>query len=172
MLKLNVIIYRSYLSFASQVLLSSVNYTVGFYCITSLAHDPSKLTGMNLSVLDRNTVYCSIIFANRIEIQNLSNFFMKEIKFENIFMATEARFLPNAPTQTRPPDSRLLPNADSARPHHRRHHNLVSISCYQSHHRQNLISIFPHCTNGALVESSLTDIGYYIRSRCLIALSG
>jgi hypothetical protein len=31
-------------------------------------------------------------------------------------MATKARFLPNAPTRNRPPDSRLPPNADSADP--------------------------------------------------------
>jgi hypothetical protein len=67
---------------------------------------------------------------------------MKEIKCENIFTATEARFLPNVPTQNRPPDSRLPPSADSARPHHRRHHSLVYISCYQSRHRQTLISNF------------------------------
>jgi hypothetical protein len=30
------------------------------------------------------------------------------LKGENIFTATEARFLPNAPTQNRPPDYRLL----------------------------------------------------------------
>jgi hypothetical protein len=37
---------------------------------------------------------------------------------ENISMTTKALFLPYAPTQNRPPDSRHLPNADYARPHH------------------------------------------------------
>jgi hypothetical protein len=61
---------------------------------------------------------------------------------ETSSLATAARFLPDAPTQNRPPDSRLPPNADSARPHHRLHHGLICISSYQSRHRQNLISIF------------------------------
>jgi hypothetical protein len=39
-------------------------------------------------------------------------------------------------------DSRIYPNADSARPHHRHHHSLVCNSCYQSRCRQNLIYIF------------------------------
>jgi hypothetical protein len=33
------------------------------------------------------------------------------MKYVNIFMETEARFLPNA-TQNKPPDSRLPPNTD------------------------------------------------------------
>jgi hypothetical protein len=37
-----------------------------------------------------------------LKLQNLYTF------FGNIFTATEARFLPKAPTQNRPPDSRLL----------------------------------------------------------------
>jgi hypothetical protein len=32
---------------------------------------------------------------------------MKQIKREIILTATDAKFLPNAPTQNRPPDSRL-----------------------------------------------------------------
>jgi hypothetical protein len=39
--------------------------------------------------------------------QLLYNFFIKEIKRENIFTATEARFLSNAPTQNR----RLTPDS-------------------------------------------------------------
>jgi hypothetical protein len=42
----------------------------------------------------------------------------------------------------RTPDSRLPPNADSARPHHKHHNSLVCTSCCQSRHRQKLISIF------------------------------
>jgi hypothetical protein len=59
-------------------------------------------------------------------------------------MATKVRFLTNAPTHNRPPDYILSPNADSARPQHRRHNNLVFTSCYQNRHHQNkLISIVP-----------------------------
>jgi hypothetical protein len=42
-------------------------------------------------------------------------------------MATKARFLPHAPTQDRPPDSVLPPNADSNRPHKEYHHNFFCI---------------------------------------------
>jgi hypothetical protein len=52
------------------------------------------------------------------------------------FTAIEARFPPNTPTQNRPPDSRLLSNANSARPYHRRHHRLARIYCYQSSRNQ------------------------------------
>jgi glucan phosphoethanolaminetransferase (alkaline phosphatase superfamily) len=92
-------------------------------------------------VLKSNTVYCGIIFANHIE-STFKNYFMKSIKCLNIFTATEARFLPNAQTQNRPPDFRLPSNADSASPHHRRHHSLVCISWYQNLHCQNLTSFF------------------------------
>jgi hypothetical protein len=37
------------------------------------------------------------------------------------------------------PDSRLTPNADSARPHHRRHHSMVCVAWHQSCHLQNLV---------------------------------
>jgi hypothetical protein len=69
-------------------------------------------------------------------------FFIKQIKCENTFTTTEARFLPNAPTQNRPSVCRLLPHVGYTRPHHRRHHSLVCISCYRSRCRQNLISFF------------------------------
>jgi hypothetical protein len=120
---------------------------------TTNVYDLSKLTGMSLILCSRVTIYCSIIFANRTESTELVKIsFFKYIKCENILTATEARFLSNAPTQTRPPDSRLPPNTDSAKPHHWYHHRLNCISCYQSRHRQNLISIFSHGTNGALVQ--------------------
>jgi hypothetical protein len=47
-------------------------------------------------------------------------------------MTTEGRFLPNASTQNRSPDSK--------KPHRRRHQNLVCISWYQRCHSQKLIS--------------------------------
>jgi hypothetical protein len=46
--------------------------------------------------------------------------------------------------------------ADSAR----LHHNLNHISCYHGHCHQNLIQIFLHHMNSALIQSSLTDIAY------------
>jgi hypothetical protein len=45
------------------------------------------------------------------------------------------------------------------------HHSLNYISFYQSRHRQNLFSFYSHRTT-ALAESNVTDIGYYIGSRC------
>jgi hypothetical protein len=74
---------------------------------------------------------------------------------------TEARFLPNAPTQYRPPDSRLQSNADFARPHH----SLVCISRCQSRHRQHLIKNSSASPNSTLVHWCVTDIGYYIIRR-------
>jgi hypothetical protein len=45
--------------------------------------------------------------------------------------------IPAKRTNTKPTAWLQIP----ARPHHRRHHSLICISCYQSRHRQNLISI-------------------------------
>jgi hypothetical protein len=67
-------------------------------------------------------------------------------------------------THNRPPDCRPHQTETPPDPCHRRHHSLVYISCHQSRHRQSLISVFPHRTNGALVDSSMTDIGFYISS--------
>jgi hypothetical protein len=74
---------------------------------------------------------------------HLWNSFMKQIDFR----ASKARFLSNETTQNRPPNSRLPPNAYFARPHHRRHHNRVYISCYQSRHRQKFL--FGHIARAA-----------------------
>jgi hypothetical protein len=65
-----------------------------------------------------------------------------------------------------PPDFILPLTADSTRPHRGRHHSLVFISCYPSRQLQNFI-FFAHSTNGVLVQSSVTDIGCYIRSTLL-----
>jgi hypothetical protein len=85
----------------------------------------------------------------------------------NIFTATEAGFLPIVSTENRPRDYRLPPNADSARSEKRRHRSLICISCCQSRHHQNFKLFFLHRTNGALAPSNMTDISYYIGSRCL-----
>jgi hypothetical protein len=74
--------------------------------MTDVAYDTPKLMGMNIPVLKSNTIYCSIIFAYRTESAFIK--FLYEVNWcENIFMATKARFLPNTPTQNRPPDSKL-----------------------------------------------------------------
>jgi hypothetical protein len=105
----------------------------------------TKLTGLNFFfVFNSCTVYCNIVFANRIE----STQFIKMSLWTKLDVKTSSRRLKqdscqNTPTQNRPPDSGLPPNADSARPHHRRHRSFVCISCYQSRHRENLISTFP-----------------------------
>jgi DsbC/DsbD-like thiol-disulfide interchange protein len=52
-------------------------------------------------------VYCSIITANRNKSTIFITFLVKEIKCENICTATEARFLPNAPTKA----DRLTPDS-------------------------------------------------------------
>jgi hypothetical protein len=97
---------------------------------------------MNLLVSNINTIYCSLIFA----------------KCENIFTATEARFLSNAPTQNQPPDSRLPPNADSTRPRHglvlRFYLPRVATVRYEFHN-------VSYRTNDALMHSTMTGSGYY-----------
>jgi hypothetical protein len=47
--------------------LPSSRLLFGYLNNTNLAYDPSKLTGINLFMLNSNTIYCSIIFANHIE---------------------------------------------------------------------------------------------------------
>jgi hypothetical protein len=49
---------------------------IPFSLVTSVAYDPSKLTGMKLFVLNSNTIYCSIIPSNRTEVQHLYNSFI------------------------------------------------------------------------------------------------
>jgi hypothetical protein len=66
------------------------------------------------------------------------NLFVKKMKCEHIFRATEASFLPNAPIQNRSPDSRFYA---LARPHCRCRNSFVWISCCRSRHRLNLISV-------------------------------
>jgi hypothetical protein len=67
--------------------------------------------------------------------------------------------------QSQPSDFRLPSNADSVRPHHRRHLSLVCISYCQSRQRQNSISIFLHRSNRTLVQSSVTGTGYHTTNR-------
>jgi hypothetical protein len=99
-----------------------------------------KFDGNESFVFNSNKIDSSIVFENHIENTTLITFFIKEIKRENL-SATEARFLPNAPTQNRPPDSRLQPNGDSTGPHHRRLHTILYISYYQSPNCQILMSV-------------------------------
>jgi hypothetical protein len=112
-------------------------------------YGPSELTGINLFfVFNSFSVFCCIIFANRIENKKIS---------ENVFTATEVRFLSNAPTQNRPPvtpDFRqtqtppdLIIGATIA--------SFVFSS--QSLYRQNLITICFRIARTA--HSSVTDIG-------------
>lgn len=83
-------------------------------------------------------------------------------------MPAEARFLLKAQTQSRLPDSRFPPNADSARPCHGCHDSLSYISCCQSFHNQNLISFFPASQERRFVLPSVTDIGYFLRADNII----
>jgi hypothetical protein len=85
-------------------------------------------------------------------------------------MTTEAKLLPSPPTQNWPPDSRLPPNANPTRSHHRYHHSFICTSCYHSRHRQNIMFIFPHITNFAIVQKRVTDIGCYVRNICCFIL--
>jgi len=78
-----------------------------WFCkVTSQAYDRSNLTGMNLFVLNTNTVYCRIVFANRIECIKCTQFLEIEIKCETSSRRLKS-FLLNAPTQNGPSDSRL-----------------------------------------------------------------
>jgi hypothetical protein len=70
----------------------------------------------NFLVLETNTIYLINIFASCIGSTKFIIFFMDYTKCENIFTPTEVRFLPNAPTQNRPPDSRLRQTQTSPDP--------------------------------------------------------
>jgi hypothetical protein len=77
------------------------------------------------------------------------------------FTATEVRFQPNAPTawlqtpdsrhKQTPPDPTI--NATTA---------LSAFPATRVASVRNYVKFFSHRTNGALVESSVTDIGYYV----------
>jgi hypothetical protein len=88
-------------------------------------------------VVNSNTICCGINFANRIE--------KKKFK-PNLNVKTSSRRLKadscHASTQNLPPYSRLPSNAQSSRPHHMRHHNLVCTSCYQSCNRPDFFFSF------------------------------
>jgi hypothetical protein len=129
-----IFIYVNHLSLSTFVFPPQLKNGAGI--LSKLAH---KSTGMN-----SNTIYCRITFENEIEGLQFIKFLKNQMKYKNIFTATEASFLPNAPTQNRPPDSKLPPNAYSVKFHHRRQNSLVRVSCYQSRHRQNLILISSH----------------------------
>jgi hypothetical protein len=96
-------------------------------------------------VLKSNTICRGITSANVTESTTFITTSFKLIQRENIFMATEAKFLLNAPKQNLRPDNRLPTNVDSASPHRRLHHTLVCISaislrCYLIYRRQSFIS--------------------------------
>jgi hypothetical protein len=81
------------------------------------------------------------------------------IKRENIFTATEARFLPNAPTKT----DRLTPDYSQTRTPPDATMGAVGvicISCYHSRHRQNLIFFF--LVRMVHFQSSATDIDCFL----------
>jgi hypothetical protein len=71
--------------------------------------------------------------------QNLPNFFINSIRNH---LHSDWSQIPSKRTKTKPLDSKIQPNAVSARFQHRCHHSLIRISCYQSRHFQNLISVF------------------------------
>jgi hypothetical protein len=76
-------------------------------------------------------------------------------------MVTDARFMPNTPTQNCLPDYRLLSYADA-----RSHHSLICIFLLPELPPSELnLKFFPHYTNGALIQSSMTGTGYYITIR-------
>jgi hypothetical protein len=112
--------------------IKSINMLIYFPTVFLYANTRRNIKyDLNLCIVIRHIwwewkVYCSVILARSIESVTFINFFIKQIKPASIFKATEAR---------------LPPNANSARPHHKHHHCLVYISCYQSCNRQNLISV-------------------------------
>jgi hypothetical protein len=69
----------------------------------------------------------------------------KTAKCQNIFPANEPRFLPNAPTQN------LIQGNTIA---------LFAILVTRVASIRTYCHFFPHFTNGALVQSSVTDTGY------------
>jgi hypothetical protein len=106
-------------------------------------------------VLSSNKIYCSIIFADRIESTKFIKCFYK-VKYENSFTETEARFLPKAPTQ----NSRRLPNADLTTGINT---DSFAFLAFRVATFRTRFQFFPHRSNGALAQSSVTDIGHYIR---------
>jgi hypothetical protein len=114
--------------------------------------------------LNSNTIYYSIIFEIRIENTKFINLFRVNQMWKHLY--GDWSQIPAKRTNTEP--TALLQTPAIRRPHRRRHHSVFCISCYHSGSRQNLISIFPHRTNGPLVRSSVTDIGCYIRCRCFL----
>lgn len=116
----------------------------------------SELTGMNLSCVGQHTATLS----SQVALWKYT--FYKIMLWSKLNVKTCSRrlspyLLPNARRKNLPPDSILPPNADSARSHQRRHRSLICISCYKSRYRQNLISNFPERTNGAFVQSNVTN---------------
>jgi hypothetical protein len=91
-------------------------------------------------VLDSDAIYCNIIFANRIASTFIT--FLYEVNKMCKHLHGDWSQTHQHKTDRLTPDSRLSPNAASSRLRHRCHNSLVWISCNQSRHRQNLISIF------------------------------
>jgi hypothetical protein len=84
-----------------------------------------------------NTVYCSIIFANRIK----SRPFVTLSEGKPDVKTSSRRLKPDSCQKQRYLHKTDCLTADSVRPHRRRHLSFVCISCYQSGHCQNLISV-------------------------------
>jgi hypothetical protein len=119
-------------------------------------------TKLGAGVFTGDCFVSTAVIVHRTERTKFKNFFFNYIKCKNTFTSNEDRFLSNARTQYRPPDSRLPPNVDFARPHHRHHHSLVCISCHHSRHRHYVISFSSASHNW---RTRVTDIGYYIICR-------
>jgi hypothetical protein len=93
-------------------------------------------------------------------VQNLYNFLKSKLNVK-----TSSRRLKPDSCQTHQHKTDRL-TSDSARPHRRRQHSLAGISSHHSRHRQNLIPFVSRHVK-KLVQASVADIGYYIRSRSL-----
>jgi hypothetical protein len=112
-----------------------------------------------ISVINSNTIYCSIIFANCSERTKL-------ITLKKLNVKTSSwQLKPNSCQMDQHKTDCLTP--DSARPHH----SLICISCYQSHHRQNLLCFFCiawRCTHSQVWQTLVAIMSRYYLVCCKI----
>lgn len=97
---------------------------------------------------------------NAVKVKNLQNF--KYIKCVNIYWATEARFLPKESTQNGLPYSRFpldLTITDATASFVFLAANVATVRSY--------FQFYQRLTKDEFIETSVTDTGYCIRSRCI-----
>jgi hypothetical protein len=119
-----------------------------------------------LSVSNSNTIYCSLVFANPTEVQNLYNFLWSK---ENV--ATSSRRLKADSCQTHQHKTNRLTPHSSKRADRTigvTTESFAFLATTVATVRTQFQVFSPHRTNGVLVQSSVIDSGHYIWSRRLL----